>query len=391
MQDLSKFVKQSRFLFSKYWWKSRVESDRWSIVMGNVSADMDSVIGSLLFALCLQTEIPNRIFFPVINCPKPSFSYRKDIVQLLSDHSIYPEDLIFFEELTPAQPLTDLYLFDHHQLDSKQSHLPYTIRGIIDHHLPHPYPVNPPFEPFLISPAASACTLLYERYPFLLSPIWSANHYRLLLAPIYIDSNGFSPSLANQKWFPGDKRVYTTLQSTCLDLDTNYFDRLSILKKQSNDVQSLGLSELVKLDYKSYDLRGWRYGISTVLVGFADLIAKVGESDFLQIIREFMRSEGLNLFVLATVFEAGKEAIYVGPNDPPETVGQPNGANPADHRTNFPGFFEQICSKMEASEVKLQREASIDKQAVWYIVGNTVLTRKTTEPILRRAISEVIG
>lgn len=86
-------------------------------VMGNTSCDMDSTISSILLAFIknieckaitytTQNEITynnfsrvNRLFVPLINCPKGKLSWRLDIAELLNQFGLEQDDFFYYEEV----------------------------------------------------------------------------------------------------------------------------------------------------------------------------------------------------------------------------------------------------------------------------------------------------
>ncbi len=63
------------------------------ICMGNVSVDMDSVVGSLILAYYYNMKY-KEIYIPVVNCKRSFFPIKLDINMHLAHHKV-PE-LIFF-------------------------------------------------------------------------------------------------------------------------------------------------------------------------------------------------------------------------------------------------------------------------------------------------------
>jgi inorganic pyrophosphatase/exopolyphosphatase len=86
--------------------------------MGNVSVDMDSVIGSLTLAYYYNLKY-KQPFIPVVNCKRSFFPIKLDINMHLNQHKI--PDLFFLAD-DINQPGTlpkieEVVLFDHNKLD----------------------------------------------------------------------------------------------------------------------------------------------------------------------------------------------------------------------------------------------------------------------------------
>jgi len=85
------------------------------ICMGNVSVDMDSVVGSLTLAYYYSLKYKEP-FVPVVNCSRSFFPMKLDINMHLEEHKIPP--LIFFEEdIKTFGNIVDVALIDHNKLD----------------------------------------------------------------------------------------------------------------------------------------------------------------------------------------------------------------------------------------------------------------------------------
>ena len=101
--------------------------------MGNVSVDMDSVVGCLTLAYYYSLKYKEP-FIPVVNCSRSFFPMKLDINQHLEEHKV-PE-LIFWEDDIKNYPIEDVSLIDHNKLDnSQEALLTSKVRRIIDHHI----------------------------------------------------------------------------------------------------------------------------------------------------------------------------------------------------------------------------------------------------------------
>lgn len=95
----------------------------WSkAVLGNVSADLDSVFGALALAYCLSEvryiQIRGISILPVVNIPREDLPLRTEIVSVLKESGVHLELLRFVSEVD----ITDkgLILYDHNQLAHEQ-------------------------------------------------------------------------------------------------------------------------------------------------------------------------------------------------------------------------------------------------------------------------------
>ena len=73
MSSLVNFVKDIKKLFQK--------SEIKGFILGNSSADYDSVFGSIIYAYYMTTYL-KTIYLPLIDCPKADMKLRFEIVQI---------------------------------------------------------------------------------------------------------------------------------------------------------------------------------------------------------------------------------------------------------------------------------------------------------------------
>ena len=70
---------------------------RVTVVLGNESADMDSIVAARVWARHLGEAIP------VINCDRDDYPLRRDVVQVFERAGINPFELIFRDEVGLAE------------------------------------------------------------------------------------------------------------------------------------------------------------------------------------------------------------------------------------------------------------------------------------------------
>ena len=107
------------------------------ICMGNVSVDMDSVVGSLILAYYYNLKL-KEVYIPVINCKRSFFPIKLDINMQLTNHKV-PEMIFFDDDINQAgtiEKVQEVALIDHNKLDITQDALLNTrVRRIVDHHI----------------------------------------------------------------------------------------------------------------------------------------------------------------------------------------------------------------------------------------------------------------
>ena len=85
------------------------------LCMGNVSVDMDSVVGCLTLAYYNNLKYKES-FIPVVNCSRSFFPMKLDINMHLEEHKI-PQLVFFEDDIKNLQTIVDVSLIDHNKLD----------------------------------------------------------------------------------------------------------------------------------------------------------------------------------------------------------------------------------------------------------------------------------
>lgn len=117
-----------------------LDSSHVRLVLGNTSADCDSVVGSLALAFFLHAST-NQMWTPVINCQRSEFKARVESWQhVVRDCKIQEERLVFWDDLPETKNIVEVCLFDHNQLDEEQavalgSDTQSKVTRIVDHHV----------------------------------------------------------------------------------------------------------------------------------------------------------------------------------------------------------------------------------------------------------------
>lgn len=235
-------------------------------VIGNESADLDSVVSSLVYAFLLHQESSNRgLYLPLINIRREEIALRQDVLYLFQLFELSLEDMLFLDDYVPleslfAQGRLRLNLVDHNILRLSQRHLSSCVERIIDHHVDenYSYPLLS-LNNKIITTVGSAATLIAEK--LLSNPSVSAIHElaALLLAPILIDTGNLQSA---EKTTNRDKIAAQALWPLAASLLSNdYYQQLMAAK---NDITGLTPSLLLSKDYKEYLDGQILYGISSL-------------------------------------------------------------------------------------------------------------------------------
>ena len=203
-----------------------------ALVIGNTSADMDSVVGSLALSW-YYGQTTNSAYSPVINCLRNELKYRIEIVEhlkrfgideaFLRDHVIFADDILKPEEVFGS--VESVALVDFNQLPKELDvWLKSKIHYIVDHHVDNNMYLDTLIKKE-IQLIGSATTLvankLLEGKEFFAEETDSSDLALFLSAPISLDSYNFEPSLFESKWTNLDKQTFSKLQEFNQDLKQN--------------------------------------------------------------------------------------------------------------------------------------------------------------------------
>lgn len=151
------------------------------------------------------------------------------------------------------------------------------------------------------------------------------------------------------------------------------------LVEAKEGVEGLGTRDLLRKDYKEWDEKVGKVGISSVVKGLEWLVGR--DEDFLEVLRSWGVERGLDLVVVMTTLGTGdgeefkRELLVWGVNEKGEEM------------------LKEVERKAEDAGLKLEPwgEGKLDeegKRKVWW-QRNVEASRKQVAPFLRQCIQEV--
>lgn len=327
-----------------------------SFVIGNQSADLDSIVSSISMSYYLSKLNTSSTYIPVINSTRSIINSKKECLHLFEHLSISLDDLLFISEWNPEK-INELYLVDHNELEEslKSLNLSELVVGIVDHHVDKRLftSANPRIVDISVgSNATLVAELIYKSKIELDSSFAS-----MLLFPILSDTNNLTRR-ANQK----DFEMVEYLQGmTDLDLDKTY-QKIEELKFGDGQVEDT--ASMLKKDYKQYENDGKKWGMSSVNVCVNNWLDKNGEKH-LKEINEYMQEKGLYFFGVLSCFKT-------------ET--------PGEFRRDLAIFGGSEIMDFSDAKLKFLKKLNVDKhvQGVLYDVSDVSLTRKYWQPVLEK-------
>lgn len=270
------FLKQSKQLFDQL-------GNQLRVVVGNQSADLDSITSAISLAFYLNQTQTEKKFIPIINSTKSVIASKKPCTYMFQQLSVDLNDLIFLGDLTHDR-IREVYLVDHNELDKRESEdlrLSELVTGVIDHHLDK--------GEFKNANPRNIDTRVGSNASLVVAMITQAR--------IELDS-----SFANMLLFPivNDTSNLTRITHQ-IDIDAvEYLMRFASVDRQQLDKKldelkfspdgSEPVSELLRQDYKMYT---GSWGMSSLTIGLVEWIRRGKNLDD---IVEFMNENSLVFF-----------------------------------------------------------------------------------------------
>lgn len=250
--------------------KTITGGDHITVVLGNEAADLDSMQASVLYAYFLNAT-SGVAAVPVINIPRQDFKLRTEAVFLITQAGINPDHLIFADEidLTALQERRALsvVLVDHNRLAAPQEALSGVVTGIIDHHRDEE--LFPAASPRIIEPVGSVATLVAERMMAEKKELVTGGVALLLLGTILLDTVNLDPE-AQRATEKDITTVETLLGITGVDRQQLFDD----LQREKFNVSALDTPDLLRKDYKEWQMGAVKVGIASVLLPITDWLEK---------------------------------------------------------------------------------------------------------------------
>ncbi|MCJ1229850.1 Exopolyphosphatase [Toensbergia leucococca] len=332
------------------------QSTKLTFVIGNESADLDSLTASLLYAYFRSLAPPRTAFsplyIPLINIPASDLRLRPEYTALFHHANISASHLITLDDLPALSVLentlqpenTRWILVDHNKFQGVLGPI-YSSRvhGVIDHHDDEkmvPQKTDP--EPRIVQKCGS-CTSLVIKYfrpawetissasisagaahgqddslanDTTFSRTWDAQLAKLALASILIDTANLA---AAGKVEAVDREAVEYLEARInLSLkDVKTWDRAAFYKNITEaklDIGALKFDEILRKDYKEWVEGGKKLGISSVVKPLQFMVTKAveespqgGERDaFNDAVKNFMNAKDLSVFAIMTTSVSAK-------------------------------------------------------------------------------------
>ncbi|KAK3502827.1 hypothetical protein B0T13DRAFT_182027 [Neurospora crassa] len=303
-------------------------------VIGNESADLDSLCSSILLAyFCTYRTTPPTLHIPLSNLPQADLALRPELTAVLKPAGLHTNDLITLDGLpkddnvTPEN--TQWLLVDHNSLTGPLAARGFggseRMIGCIDHHDDEGV-VPPTVKPRMIEKSGSCMSLVVEYCKPIWEELsrlesaeegatdsreeWESQLAHLALAPILIDTTNLTSKDKTTAWDTGaveflegrltQKSQQTSATSGGQGYDrTAYFNHITSLKEE---IAGLSYRDILRKDYKRWEDGGLAVGISTVVRGLEYLLTEIGDQkEFTEALRAWAKEQELDIAAVMTV------------------------------------------------------------------------------------------
>lgn len=260
------------------------------LVLGNESADMDSIASALTYSYANQNQ---GFHIPMINILKSELYLRphvEDVFQELkidSERILYKDNIPALRSLAYQQKLR-LILVDHNKLAPTQEFFSPYVETVIDHHKEEEdfsyHSVYPNLKNKQIKAVGSNSSLIAESIlksdPSHMTFHMTSEIAFLLQCAILLDTKNFQKDNVQAL----DYAMAKKLTELSRENQEALYQRLTDLQ---NNINHFSASEMLKLDFKTYRANDLLYGIARVKRDF-DKVAdrKTWENAFKELIAE---------------------------------------------------------------------------------------------------------
>ncbi|KAI9470761.1 MAG: hypothetical protein EXX96DRAFT_542834 [Benjaminiella poitrasii] len=369
------------------------------IVTGNDSADLDSIISSLLFAYLSDTisHDNDTLYIPLVKVPKIDLELRPEVKFVLSQVHVDYTKLICLDQLTVDPKDTQFVLVDHNSLTAPfdqplWKNSSQQVVGVLDHHVDEKLYLDAPLRN--IQMVGSCVTLVLDHFMKQASQeTWLDDTIaRLALAPLLVDT-------VNLKWELGrttdlDVSVFHILQnqlnksaqSVTANTADAYFKAIEKVKSQVDGMANL---DILRRDYKEFLVGPYRIGTSAVTWHFrAWSKRESGESDkdgyqtITKAAWNFAQQRQLDMEVIFTAFDHDRDHVR---------------SNNGDYRRELAVFVKSpalidVKRELEANNdirlVKNDEYKDEDSNMAFYDQGNVKMSRKQVWPLLKQLLEK---
>ena len=382
-------------------------------VVGNESADLDSITCALVYAYfessTSEARQADRIWTPVVNIPASDLSLRPELTALLKHADLKPSDLVTLDDIDAAPQ--DFTLVDHNSLTGPLAERyadGVTFNAVIDHHddegkMPREA------EPRIIEKSGSCNSLVINHLrstwddlassasgigvanaqssdgvidDAVYTSTWYAQIAKLALGSILIDTTNMTDE---NKVTDHDRKAVKYLEAkiNASPKISKSFDRQAFfeeISKAKSDLDGLSLADILRKDYKQWSEGSLTLGMTSVVKPLNYLQSKVDA--FVPALLDFAQARKLDVFAIMTAYtddngEFARQLLVMAPEE--------GKAEDAAER-----FARDCAEELNLSDSEVQvRAKGREVEVAWLHVWdqkNVGASRKKVGPMLREAM-----
>ncbi len=282
------------------------------IVVGNESADLDSIISAVLLAFTYSKMNEERII-PLINCNKRDYKLRTESYGLFKRYDIDENDLIFIDdintELIKNPKNLKVIVVDHNKLPDNLRSWDDAVVAVFDHH--QDIGMYPNAQPRQFETVGSCATLIAQFVFENKSDLFENEAFAILnISPILVDTINLDPEQGRVT--DVDIVVSKKLESfISVDLQKLYDD----LQFMKSDVSALSSTELLRKDYKQWANEKMIYGMASVPLSIENWLKK--DKKIAKACDIYMKENDLEMMLVMTAYMEGsfkRELIVIAPD-----------------------------------------------------------------------------
>ncbi|KAJ2800649.1 Exopolyphosphatase [Coemansia guatemalensis] len=407
-----------------------------TLVLGNESADLDSMVSSISLAYALSSEQEKSMSnaaIPVINTNRSDMALRPECGLLLGATLAAEggrlEDLTFIDDfdlpavvrrytVSQARGRLDVWLADHNAPSSRQAALVPFVRGIVDHHADEGRCPDAWWRQ--IEPVGSCTTLVAAKLRALAiatssNELIGAPLAKMLLAPILLDTSNLNPAasratdkdIEHVSWLvPQVQWAWPSASTAAVDsqseeTDTDQLSSLNVhsteelyrtLDKLKGDVSHLSSNDLLRKDYKQWEVkdasgRHWTVGISSISYRLRKWLKRDGRANIEDAVAKWIERQNLDLALVMTHGKAketkGGQKIY---GRDLTVAFSSTSTTPETRRVVLAGLLAADSLKLRSY---FDSDAATDALVHFYSQTRTTSSRKQVFPAIKSVIEAV--
>ncbi|KAK5658346.1 hypothetical protein OQA88_2322 [Cercophora sp. LCS_1] len=285
-----------------------------TFVIGNESADLDSLCSAVLLAYFRTHTPPNTLHIPLSNLPRSDLALHPELNAVLRPAGLTPDDLLTLTDLPTSglAPDQTRWLLVDHNVPTGLFHSQFTssstsgnlLIGCIDHHGDEAV-IPSSSETRVFAKCGSCASLVVSHYRSAWDSLVSdknidAEVAHLALGPILIDTTNLeSKEKTAELDVEATKFAEGKIAESLGYQRKGYHDEIQRLKE---DISGLGYRDVLRKDYKMWRDGGLNLGMSIVVQGFGYLTTETGDPEgFLGALREWREGQGLDVLAVMTV------------------------------------------------------------------------------------------